>query len=546
MENQKTQIIERLNQANNILVTVSSNPSVDQLSAAIGFALVLNHMGKHATAVFSGQVPSTIEFLKPEETLEKTTDSLRDFIIALDKSKADKLRYKVEDQMVKIFITPYRTTITDKDLEYSQGDYNVEVVVALGVREQSDLDQAISTHGRILHDATIIGLGTSESSLGSINWMDNKASSLCEMVTNISLTLKPDILEAQSATALLTGIVAETKRFSNEKTSSETMQYSAKLMSSGANQQLVASQLKDPEPKVEPATQNKPAELPEPVETTQPTVPEDKPKLEPPKPEPPKAPVDGSLQIKHEDNTEQKSSSMETNEDELNQIHIDEEGTLKTYTELAQDNKKSAKVNEQNNSRLILDKPTLGGKLTANTEPEHLDPSTDPLGVSKDQSPILSHDNTTDNLPAVDRRLEESNSQPVMSAPQDDKPSDNTLSDLEAAVKSPHIEQNMNNARTAVEDAMSSSSQSMLDPIQSLNALPIDLNNNQQLATPPAIETQAPSDGLRKLIPDDQGLPKDATDSSQSDASAPPPVPPPMMPPSFAQPPDNLNQPPAL
>ena len=31
--------------------------------------------------------------------------SLRDFIVALDKSKADKLRYKVEDKFVKIFIT---------------------------------------------------------------------------------------------------------------------------------------------------------------------------------------------------------------------------------------------------------------------------------------------------------------------------------------------------------------------------------------------------------------------------------------------------------
>ena len=53
---------------------------------------LLNKLGKHATAVFSGQVPSTIEFLQPEKTLEKNTDSLRDFIIALDKSKADKLR----------------------------------------------------------------------------------------------------------------------------------------------------------------------------------------------------------------------------------------------------------------------------------------------------------------------------------------------------------------------------------------------------------------------------------------------------------------------
>src|ERR1039457_6148241 len=171
MDNPRQQVIDRLKQANNVLVTVSNNPSVDQLAACIGLALMLNKLGKHGTAVFSGQVPSTIEFLQPEKTIEKNTDSLRDFIIALDKSKADKLRYKVEDRVVKIFITPYRTSISEKDLEFSQGDFNVDVVVALGVHQQADLDQAITSHGRILHDATVISINRDPNgNLGNINW----------------------------------------------------------------------------------------------------------------------------------------------------------------------------------------------------------------------------------------------------------------------------------------------------------------------------------------------------------------------------------------
>src|SRR4051794_31413194 len=102
----KQQIVERIKQAENVLITVSKNPSVDQLAALIGLTLLLNKMNKSATAVFSGKVPSTIEFLQPEKTIETSIDSLRDFIISLDKSKADKLRYKVEDQVVRIFITP--------------------------------------------------------------------------------------------------------------------------------------------------------------------------------------------------------------------------------------------------------------------------------------------------------------------------------------------------------------------------------------------------------------------------------------------------------
>ena len=48
------QIVEKVKESNNILVTVSANPSVDELSAALGITLLINKLNKHATAVFSG------------------------------------------------------------------------------------------------------------------------------------------------------------------------------------------------------------------------------------------------------------------------------------------------------------------------------------------------------------------------------------------------------------------------------------------------------------------------------------------------------------
>ena len=247
--NAKQQIVEKVKDSSNILVTVSRNPSVDELSAALGLTVLLNKMKKHATAVFSGAIPPAITFLDPEKTFEATVDSLRDFIIALDKEKADHLRYKVDGDVVKIFITPYRTTITSDDLDFSQGDYNVELVLGLGVKDQDDLDQALAAHGRILHDATVATLTVGEvtSELGSIDWHEQNASSLSEMIVGLSDGLKSEenLLDEQIATAFLTGIVAATDRFSNNQTSSKAMTVAAQLMSAGANQQLIASKLEE-------------------------------------------------------------------------------------------------------------------------------------------------------------------------------------------------------------------------------------------------------------------------------------------------------------
>ncbi len=242
----KQLIVEKVRQATNILVTVGADPSVDSLAAALALTIMLNKLEKHGTAVFSGQIPQAMQFLEPSKTFENNVDSLRDFIISIDKEKADRLRYKLEGDVVRIFITPYKTTITEKDLQFSQGDFNVELIIALGVEKREDLDKAIVAHGRILHDATVVTINANnqQSSLGSVDWHDPQASSLCEVLVSLAEAFqKPGLLDAQIATALLTGIVAATDRFSNQHTSPRVMTMAAQLMAAGANQQLVANNL---------------------------------------------------------------------------------------------------------------------------------------------------------------------------------------------------------------------------------------------------------------------------------------------------------------
>lgn len=245
----KQQIIDELRDAETVLVALNKNPTVDELSAALGLTLLLNKANKHGTAVFSGDIPPAITFLDPKKTFENTVDSLRDFIIALDKEKADHLRYKLDGDLVKVFITPYKTTISEDDLEFTQGDYNVEMVVALGVRDESDLDAALADHGKIMHDATVasISVGGDASNLGTISWHESDASSYSELLVSVAEALRQDknLIDEQIATAFLTGIVAATDRFSNQQTTSKSMTMAAQLMAAGANQQLIASKLEE-------------------------------------------------------------------------------------------------------------------------------------------------------------------------------------------------------------------------------------------------------------------------------------------------------------
>lgn len=240
-------IAEKIKSSNNILVALSRDPNVDEISAAIGLTMILNKLGKHVTAIYSGETPNTLEFLKPEQTFEKNTNLLQDFIIALHKDKADHLRYKIEGDYVKVYITPYKTTISQTDFEFSQGDFNVDLVISIDVETAESLDGALSEYGRIMHDATAVNITTNQAGrFAELEWSDPSESSVCEMIVILSGYLDQTEFDQPTATALLTGIVSATDRFSNARTTSETMQVSSRLMQAGADQQLISSNIMQP------------------------------------------------------------------------------------------------------------------------------------------------------------------------------------------------------------------------------------------------------------------------------------------------------------
>jgi hypothetical protein len=587
MDAAKQQIVEKLSSANNILLTVSRDPSVDQLAACIALTILLNKMDKHATAVFSGKVPSTIDFLKPDETLEKNTDSLRDFIIALDKSKADKLRYKVEDKVVKIFITPYKTSLSSDDLVFSQGDFNVDVVLALGVHEQADLDDAITAHGRILHDATVMCINTSQNGeLGSVNWVDQHTSSLSELATELAKSFDKPLLDEQIATALLTGIVAETDRFKNDKTTATTMSLSADLMKAGANQQLVADELEQAvrlrgEPNGTSAGSDQPPKSAQGTSTDR----------------------DGTLEINHPADNQPSEDEHDNelpapvadgqSEAEKPSDTLDFRSHRTMLPEAPEVQPDEDKPEGGDNSRpLITEPPIFGGALTANTQPDNGDLANIGMPVSEPEGPLLERENRLDDAAdtAVDDETPppsapETNdmpppspstpapepvltpptppvppitpeppvSEPVFTPPTPapeppppapEPPRPETLTELEESIGSPHVgsqtteepapsdTSDIDKAREEVMRALNEQPNG-LPPIEALNAQPLDLGKED--AEPQPAEQGQPPAPAPQNPPDQAPFPNSPADKPL-DMPLPPTI---NLPPAQTQPPTN-------
>ncbi len=82
----------------------------------------------------------------------------------------------------------------------------------------------------------------SNTNFGTLNWVDAQASSTCEMVYKLLLRAGKKI-SRESATALLTGVMADTGSFRFRSTSAETFRVAADLIECGAVAQEVADPL---------------------------------------------------------------------------------------------------------------------------------------------------------------------------------------------------------------------------------------------------------------------------------------------------------------
>lgn len=510
----KQQIIQNIKDVTNILVTVNANPSVDELSAALGLTIFLNKLDKHATAVFSGDVPPAIEFLNPDATFEQTTDSLRDFIIALDKEKADHLRYKVVDDAVKIFITPYRTTISEKDLEFSQGDYNVEMVLALNVDNSDHIDAALTAHGKILHDATVatVTAGAVKSGLGSIDWHEDNTSGVSEMVVELIDGLKTPkmALDEQIATALLTGIVAATDRFSNDLTSSRVMTAAAELMAAGANQQLVVSKMNEGQQSAAEEGLDKPEEK----ETPEGKAGEATEALEE------KTQPDGSLSINHDTkNRVDNVADRVARESQEASARLAEDRLTKIASAEPDQSEKPATVEPDNVKLPEVIAPSIGGTLNATTEQAAEDKQRD---LQRDQNrTILKHGEYIGTTP------------PSFG----DTPLNAAMGEPDEPPKIDPFATTNNSSTSALPGVEANSSPAIAPENEEIMAALAD--DTKQLAVP-AADTPVPdvtelATPAVAAAPSPVGMPTSAPILADSGTTAPgsglPPVPPPPMPP---------------
>jgi len=235
----KQQTSEAIRQAETILIITGQHPSIDQVSSTIALAAVLRKFGKKVTSLVSDALPQQIGFLDTAD-LDKSLSGLRDFILKVDLKQAevDKLRYEVQEGKLNIFVTPFKGGFTPSDVSFAHGAYHYDLVIVLGVPTSARIDRVFADNQTLFASVPLVNIDfhRSNEQFGAINLIDSSAASLSEILVALAESLQNGIVDEPIATALLTGLMASTDRFTAIHTTAKSLTVAAQLMAAGAKQ----------------------------------------------------------------------------------------------------------------------------------------------------------------------------------------------------------------------------------------------------------------------------------------------------------------------
>lgn len=245
----KQQVVERLKNAQKVLILTHKNPDGDALGSMLALYKFLSGLGKDVSAVCNDAAPEVLSFLPDVAKIAQNFESERDFVISLDisETKADKIMYKIADGKLNIIITPKEGEFTDKQVSYPKGGFKYDAIVVLDSPDLERLGSPFEKNPDLFYETPVINIDhhAGNDYFGQVNLVELTATSTAEILVSVIEALSPDKspFTEDIATALLTGIITDTGSFQNANTTPKSLTIAAQLVASGAKREEIIKRI---------------------------------------------------------------------------------------------------------------------------------------------------------------------------------------------------------------------------------------------------------------------------------------------------------------
>lgn len=248
-----------LNSAQNILVLVDQNPTLDNLGGGLALYLALNRAGKKVNIVCPQ--PPTVD-LSNLVGINKVETELGGRSLTLTfpytEGSIEKVSYNIEGNKFNLIIQPREgfEPLSSEAVRFSSGGGETELIFILGTPSLTELGPLYEKGKEIFEKAPLVVIDNHSENkhYGKVNLVNPEASSVSEIIATVLKKLGLE-LDPDTAHNLLTGIEFATLSFSSPSTSFEAFETAGACLRAGAQRGLTLGRTTtkgDLKPKVPP------------------------------------------------------------------------------------------------------------------------------------------------------------------------------------------------------------------------------------------------------------------------------------------------------
>jgi nanoRNase/pAp phosphatase (c-di-AMP/oligoRNAs hydrolase) len=248
MLNDIEQIQQLLHESKHILITFRKDGTGDAIASAIALSLFLQKQNKHVDIVVDEFIlPKKFSFLPHGNEIKPQFPHLQKFIISLDlkNSGVQELSYDVNGDKLQIYITPKTGSITRDQVHTAQSDFRYDLIITLDTPDLHSLGNLTEMNTALFYALPIINIDykANNERYGQINHVVLTTTSTSEAVAEIIRKISETDIDKTIATALLTGMIANTNSFKTKDIKPHTLSLASYLIGLGADREIIISEL---------------------------------------------------------------------------------------------------------------------------------------------------------------------------------------------------------------------------------------------------------------------------------------------------------------
>jgi len=242
------QFYEIIKNNNNFLITFGKSWRGDAVASALGLYLLLKKLDKNIEIIAEKHDNGNLfSFLPAFNDIKNSFEDLKKTIVSLniERTKAKKIKYKIENNKLNFYISPIGGYFTEKDISFSSGKFKYDIIIILGTPDLESLGSIYENQSEFFYNTPIINIDNNPAneSFGHINLVELTSSSSSEIIFNLFSNYNRNLIDANIASCLLAGIITETKSFKIPNISPNTLSIAAQLISLGAEREKIINKL---------------------------------------------------------------------------------------------------------------------------------------------------------------------------------------------------------------------------------------------------------------------------------------------------------------